>query len=659
MPKANIIQTAFNAGELSPLLGGRVDISKYKLGVETTINMLPHVQGPISKRPGFQFIAETKTSAKASRLISFEFSTIQAYILEFGELYIRFYKDKGQITSGGSPYEIVSPYDDTELREIKYIQSADVMYLCHPSYAPRKLSRTGHTAWTLSAIDYGDGPYLPENSTSTTITPSATTGSITLTASAALFSSTHVGSVWRIKHGSTWGYVKVTAYTDSTHVTADVKTTLGGTSAVTTWREGAWSDYQGWPSTLAFHEERLYFAGTSKKPQTIWGSKSGDYENFKPEDTITDSGPLTYTIASNQVNAIRWLSSSRLLMIGTSGGECRMSAANTSEAITPTNISVRQDTAYGSENLMPQSVGDVVLFVQRHGRKIREIAYSFEKDGYVSPDMTRLSEHISKPGIIETAYQREPDSTLWAVRSDGVLLSMIYERAEDVIGWSKHTTDGLFESVACIPGTDQTEVWAIINRTINGAAKRYVECLKDMDWGDDQEDCFFVDSGLTYDSTPVTTISGLDHLEGETVAVLADGASHPNCVVSSGDITLERSASVVQAGLPYTPYVKTMRLEGGSALGSSQGSIKRIHELKVRLYKTLGIKVGPDDDNLETVYFRNADDAMDSPPALFTGDKVLDFRGEYERDGQIVITQDQPLPLTLMALMAQVTVMDG
>ena len=679
------------------------------------------------------------------------------------------------------PYEIVSPYIAADVETLWFIQSADTMYLVHPLYAPRKLTRTGHAAWALNEIDFIDGPYLTENITGITLQPSGTTGNITLTAvpvigaekvdngafaaagtwvygagwafdganfeadhtagagnvapleqniaavaaknylvvftiknrtvgsivpsvggvngptrgangtysqtilttttgnlkftptadfdgsiddvsvketsgTTDIFQTGHIGSLWRIKQGATWGYVKIATVTDNLHATATVKTTLGGTAAVTTWREGAWSGVRGYPTCCAFHEERLVFAGTTNQPQTIWGSKSGDFENFTPETTITDAGPFTYTMASDQINTIRWLCSSRLLMAGTLSGEWKIAASSLTAPITPTDISVRKDTSYGSANVRPQPVGNVVLFVQRQGRKVRELAYSYADDSYVAPDMSLISEHITAGGITRIAYQREPDQTLWCIRGDGVLLSMVYERPQEVVGWSKHTTDGFWESVATIPGLTQDEVWLVAKRTIGGSTKRYVELMQPVDWGADQEDCFFVDSGLVYDGAPITTITGLGHLTGKTVAILADGAVVPNQTVIDGKIILTTAASVVHAGLSFTPKFKNLPPEVPTQTGTSQGLNKRINKIILRLKDTLGIKIGPDEANLADVPFRTVSDLMDSPPPLFTGDYQFEYPGSYEKTGQFLIQQDQPLPMTLQAIYLQMEI---
>lgn len=658
MAIATPILTNFTGGELSPRLEGRTDVTKYRDGCRELTNMYVWPHGGATRRPGTYFVAEVKDSSKKVRLIPFQFNIEQAYILEFGDQYIRFYMDDGQIQSGGSPYEISSPYTEDELFDLQFAQSADVMYIVHPDHPPYKLSRTGHTSWTLEEVEFIDGPYLELNTTSTTITPSGTSGTITLTASDGIFQPGHVGSLWRIKVSSNWGYVKITGYTSSTEVTAEVKKELDGTTATTDWREGAWSDVRGYPRTVTFYENRLYFGGSSHQPQTVWGSKVDDYENFTPG--TDDDDPVVYTIATDQVNVIQWMSPGDVLCIGTSGGEFTMKATTLNEPITPTNVQIKRETTFGSRHVMPVRIGHVVMFVQRDGRKIREFLYNFETDSYLALDATIWAEHITEGGIVQMAYQQSPDSTLWLVRGDGKLVGLTYEPAQKVAAWHKHETDGEFESVAVIPAPsgDYDEVWVAVKRTINGATKRYIEYFKKPDFGDDVTDAFYVDSGLTYDGSPTTTLSGLDHLEGKEVAILADGAVHPNRTVSSGQITLDWEASKVHVGLPYTSTLQTMRLEVGNVLFTSQGKIKRINKIVVRLYKSLGCKVG-DGDKMDIIPFRSSADEMDQPPDLFTGDKVVQFPVHYSRDARITVKQEQPLPLTVVAIMPKIAVFDG
>ena len=269
-----------------------------------------------------------------------------------------------------------------------------------------------------------------------------------------------------------------------------------------------------------------------------------------------------------------------------------------------------------------------------------------------------MSEHITAPGIVETAYQRSPDQILWCIRSDGQLVGCTYERQQEVVGWHRHITDGLFESVACIPGPTQDEVWVVVNRTIGGVTKRYVELLEDRDFGPDQADCFFVDSGLTHDGTPISIVAGLGHLEGKTVAILGDGAVMPSQVVTGGGVELPELCSVIHVGLPFVSTLTPVRPEAGSQDGTSQGKTKRVHGVVVRLHRSLGMKIGEGPGRMDTVPFRHGSDPMDAPPPLFTGDHAMMFDGDYGPDGYVTIMQDLPLPCTVLCVCPRLTTMD-
>jgi hypothetical protein len=668
MARVAVQLTNFTGGELSPRLDGRNDLTKYASGCKTLENMIVYPHGSAARRPGTQFVAEVKDSTKKTRLVPFEFSTTQTYMLEFGNQYIRFYKDNGVILSGGSPYEIVSPYLEAELFEIKYAQSADVMYICHPNHAVRKLSRTGHTAWTLTEVEFTNGPYLDDNVTAVTFHLSAHTVGTgrTLTASTATFSSTDVGRLVRFRDG----YGEITAFTSTTEVTITIIEDMGSSSSSTDWSLGAFSDTTGYPSCVTFFEQRLVFAGTKSQPQTLFFSKSGDYENMDENrgGTVADDDAIIYTIASNQVNAIRFMTSTRTLIVGTAGGEFTVSGGGTDSAITPTNILIKKQSNHGSANLDAIAVGNATLFLQRAKRKIRELAYNFDVDGYLAPDMTILAEHISETGITQMAYQQEPNQIIWCVRTDGQLIALTYQREQQVVAWHRHIFGGSFstgnavcESVAALPtDNDEYQLWVIIKRTINGTTKRYVEYLHTFDFDEtDNTDFNFLDSQLVYSGSPVTSISGLSHLEGQTVAILADGATHPRKVVSSGSISLDRSASKVKVGLPYTSLLQTMRLDAGSQDGTSQGKTKRIFDITLRIYESIGIEVGPDLNNMERIPFRSSATLMDQAIPVFTGDKEIEFRGNYETDGYVYVRQDQPLPLTILSLYPRLVTNDG
>ena len=675
MARVSVQLTNFTAGELSPRLDGRNDLSKYPSGCKTLENFIVYPHGSAARRSGTQFISEVKTSANKTRLIPFEFSTTQTYILEFGNQYIRIYKDKGQVQSGGSAVEIATPYLTAELFDIKFAQSADVMYIVHPNHAARKLSRTSHINWTLTQIDFTKGPMQDPNTTTTTLNPGQTavgTG-VSLVASAttginggAGFASTDVGR-FVFLHG---GYAKITGFTNTTNVTIEILTTLSASTATENWRLGAFSDTTGHPSTVTFFEQRLVFAGTTEQPQTVFFSKSGDYENMDANigGTIADSDAIIYTIASNQVNAIRFMTATRTLIIGTAGGEFSVSGGGSDVAITPTNILIKKQSNHGAANLDALAVGNVTLFMQRARRKMRELAYNFDVDGYIAPDMTILAEHITEGGISQMAYQQEPNQIIWLVRGDGELVGFTYQREQQVTAWHRHIFGGAFgsgkavcESVAVIP-TDDTEyeVYVIIKRTINGATKRYIEVLNTFDFTETDNTTFnFLDSQLDYNGSATTTISGLSHLEGQTVSILADGATHADKVVSSGSITLDRSATKVKVGLSYTSLLQTMRIDAGARDGTSQSKTKRIYEITIRLFESVGVEVGPDLNNLERIPFRSSANAMNQGITPFTGDKEVEFRGNYETDGFVFVRQTQPLPLTILSLYPRLVTNDG
>ena len=675
MARVAVQLTNFTGGELSPRLDGRNDLQKYSTGCKTLENMIIFPHGSAARRSGTQFVAEVKDSTKETRLIPFEFSTTQTYILEFGNQYIRFFKDNGQILSSGSPYEISSPYLEAELFDIKFAQSADVMYLCHPNHPVKKLSRTGHTSWSLTSVDFTDGPYMDENISSTTITTSAHTVGTgrTLTASSTTgindntgFQTTDVGRLIRFRDG----YGKITARTSTTVVTIEILEDMGSSSSSANWSLGAFSETTGHPSCVTFFEQRLVFAATLSQPQTIFFSKSGDYENMDENrgGTIADDDAIIYTIASNQVNAIRFMTATRTLIIGTAGGEFAVSGGSVDTAITPTNILIKKQSNNGAANVDALAVGNATLFLQRARRKLRELAYNFDVDGYVAPDLTILAEHISEGGFKQLSYQQEPNQIIWCVRNDGQLVGLTYQREQQVVAWHRHIFGGAFgsgnsvcESVATIPTDDsEYQTYVIVKRTINGATKRYVEFLHQYDFDETDDTSFnFLDSQLDYSGSAVTTIGGLSHLEGQTVSILANGATHPDATVSSGQITLTRSSTKVKVGLPYTSLLQTMRIDAGAQNGTSQSKTKRIYEITARLYESIGIEVGPDLNNMERIPFRSSANAMNSGISVFTGDKEIEFRGNYETDGFIFVRQTQPLPLTVLSLYPRLITNDG
>jgi len=778
--------SSFTGGELTERLSGRVSLTKYREGLSELTNFLVLPQGGVTRRPGTEYLGEVKDSDDVTRLIPFQFKTSDTYILEFGDSIMRVYRNGQQVlnssakaitgitqaspgvitsnshgfsngdevfvsisqgmtelsdrnylvansttntftltdlhgtaintssmtaySAGGTQtateiYELTSPYPSSVINDVNFVQSADTMYMVHPSYAIRTLTRTGHNAWAFA-------------------TPSLTSAANSMNASS-----------------------------------------------------------DNYPSVVTFFEQRLVFGATNNYPQTLWFSKNGDYTNFTVGTNADDS--LVYTIASNQVNSIRWLSATRVMVIGTSGGEYVVTTSSQGP-VTPTSTLIRKYSNYGSAAHTPIQVADVTLFLQRNKRKVREFRYvgDVDESGYQAPDMTILSEHITEGGVIEFAYQQEPDSVVWARRNDGTLLGMTYRREEEVVAWHKHVIGGRFgdctitvsdyaniatgskiiltlasgteitleseaagssspsarsgntiyyrpntnndttadniytalnaeseftvanpsaavvtiyetapgvglltaattdkvrlavtdqgqavvDSIATLPtDSGEDELYLIVKRTIKGLTKRYVERLKSIEFGDETHEAWFADSGLAYPAawptpdyaTAISSFTGMYHLEGETIQVAGNGAAHSDqTVASGGSFSLTYSCNSVLAGFGYNSNLQTNRLESGSEDGTSQGKPKRVHGVTVRLLKTVGLDIGPTASTLETVPFRDSSMSTSEAVPLFTGDKDVEFSGTYYENDKVYVRQTQPLPLTVLAIYPRLTTFD-
>ena len=739
--------------------------------------------------------------------------------------------------SGGDAnriYQITTEYTTAQLFDLKFAQSADVMYICHPDHEASKLSRTGHTSWSLDEVDFGDnGPYLDANTTTTTITPQQTAAATgkTLTLSAVTgvnggvgWLATDVGRIVKFNGGT----AIITSRTNATVAVATILTAFTNTDATAAFQLGSFSDTTGHPSSVSFFEQRLVFAATNDQPQTIFFSKSGDYENMTAG--TNDDDAMVYTIASNQVNAIKSLKATRTLICMTTGGEYSVSAGNSS-AITPTNISIVKQSNYGSAGVDALSIGNATIFLQRAKRKIRELAYNFDTDGYVAPDLTILSDHITETGIVQMDYQQEPHSVVWAARTDGVLSGLTYNRLENVVAWHRHIlggksdttkniiqqkisftsnativstsantitlsshglatgdpvyyyaasnvigglsisnlyyvirtdantiklattatkatagtaislssapssdttqfiyqginiqsnfiysaahgfktgdifyydntgtaigglaentkyyiekidnnqfklysnktlttvvdltsahtseqTDNILthskvESVAVIDGdTDEDQVWVIVQRWINGAVRRYVEYFTPFDFSKDITAFHYLDSGLSYVGDETSTLSGLNHLEGEIVDIIGEGSTQTSKTVSSGGISLTTATEQAKVGLLYSSDLQTMRLDEGYT-ETTQTKTKRIYDLSIRFQDTVGASVGPNAANLTAIDFRASGSAMNLPIPLFTGDKTIEFDTGYGTEGLVYIQQPQALPMTILGI---------
>jgi hypothetical protein len=851
MPEASFVQNNFTAGELSPRLFGRNDLGKYRNGLSGQINFLTQKHGGAVRRSGSKFVAQTKDSDggidRTARLIRFIFSNEQNYVLEFGHLYVRFFRDLGRLqhgeiktvtgavhaagtstltigahgvqsgeqisvqgvlttdptfpigyngtfavtgitattvsyaqatappgtyssggtvtpTSGSIPLEKATPYTEADLPLLKVAQSADVLYIVHQNYEPRLLRRgagadTDPATWSLVEFDAQDGPYLDQNTvtTATMSIPAAQAAGTTLAgvtwsnAAVAIinggqgFTSGDIGRSirWRDSAGSDWHFGTITAVAARNSITL----LLGTASIIDTtsvWRLGAWCDTAGWPFSIVFHEDRLWFGGNRNQPQTLWASMVGDYPRFRPTPLtgtdagiVTDESGITVTINDDQMNQIHWIKSdAKGVIVGTNGG-IFLAASTEESTITPLNLHVvRHITESVSQRPPPRQISGVTLFIMSPDRVVREFVWRVDQEKYAAPDLTILSEHITQPHVVDTALQLDPDVVFWLCRADGTLAAMTYEREEQVVAWHRHVMGGgAAESIESLrdPTARHDHLWVIVKRIIGGVTRRHVEYIEHP-FADAEtiEDAFFVDAGLTFDNpiaitsidlgaSPVTVtapghglmagdririrdvvgtvevnhvsftvqdivgdtfglytlaggkvnpeslspyvsggtvrkevdqVSGLAHIAGQTAKILADGAVHPDVLVSAGGgVTLNRFASIIHVGLGYPSQLVTLPLIVGYPVMETRGRPIRVDHVIIRLYRSLGGKVG--DEKRDTLVDRVPSDPMNVATPPFTGQKRVAVSARHSLDPTITIETEDPLPMNVLSLVVE------
>lgn len=449
------------------------------------------------------------------------------------------------------------------------------------------------------------------------------------------------------------GVVKLTAYTSATQVTATVTKTLGLASATSDWSEGSWSNYRGWPSTGEFCQDRLVTGNTKTQPQTTWMTKTSNYYDYSVNDPLVDSDSISVNLPTRQLNGINSFVSLTSLLALTSSSEWAIGAPDT--VLSPSTISQKPNGYTGSNGIKPVVIKNRAVFVQAMGGLLQDLGYDLYSNSFVGADLSILANHLfAGYTIVDMAYQQYPDSIVWCVRSDGELLSMTYLREQEVLAWTHNNINGKVESICVIPYNGYNQLWLSVNRD----GVRYIEYMVQRLKSFDPEDQHFVFSGIVYSGSPTTTVSGLDHLEGKEVAVLADGnvvANYLNPItVTSGQITLPFSASKVIVGLPYYSDIETLNIEEKLPDGTMQGRKVRVGKLVLRVVNSRGGYIGPDAnrlkelrDNDRTVY----DDAL----TLKTGDLKQTLGGGYTDGGRVYIRQYDPLPLTVSAIIPVVT----
>ncbi|MCD8498049.1 MAG: hypothetical protein LRZ85_08230 [Alphaproteobacteria bacterium] len=632
MTRIRDIKTNFTAGEVSRDLLGRGDLRAYENGALTLQNVFINPTGGVTRRAGLNYI---DTAAGPGRLIAFEFNTEQTYLLVITHEQIDIY------AGGVLDDTITAPWEAAQISQLAWTQSADTLLLTHPDVPPKTLTRNPDASWSLEDWDFfADGnvvrqPYFKFAGSAVTLTPSGTSGTITLTASSNVFTADHENTRLRVGGKE----VEITDYDSATVVTATVIQTLSGTSATIDWQEQAFSAARGYPSSVAFHQDRLVIGGSRDLPNRLWFSKSGDLFNFDLGTGLDDEA-IEFAILSDQVNAIRGIFSGRHLQVFTSGAEWQV----TGDPLTPTSVQIRRQTRIGSvieRYIPPINVDGATFFVARNKREIQEFLYTDLEQAYQSTDIALLSKHIIQSPVDMDYDQRR--RLLFLVRDDGKFAALTVFRAEQVAAWTLHETNGEALSVSVV-GDD---VYLLIQR----GEDYFIEAF---------DDAFNLDSALKGESgSPQTTWSGLTHLEGREVIIVADGEVQPAQTVTSGEITLEAAASEVEVGLAYTHIVEPLPPSGVGQVGA--GRKVRLVEAIFRLQDTAALKLdvgrGLGDITLRQL---GEEEILDEPPPLVSGDISVRALG-WQADATKPlwrIEQDVPLPFTLLSVSTELKVND-
>jgi hypothetical protein len=653
---------------------------------------------------------------------------------------------------------LTTPWGASDIANVRWSQSGDVVFCACTGYRQRRIERRASRSWSIVEYLTDDGPFRIPNTGPIRLTPSALSGDITLTASASLFRSTHVGALFSLTStgqqvssalaaedtwtdpvrvtgisgdralaitisgtwvgtvtlqrsveapgtwtdvtswasnqstssndgldnqviyyrlgfktgqytsgtatcalnygsGSITGVVRVTGYTSATQVSAAVLTDLGGTASTDEWSEGAWSDRRGWPSAVALHEGRLWWAGKDSQ----WGSVSDAFSSFDP-DTEGDAGPISRSIGSGPVDTINWLLSLQRLIVGGQGAEISARSSSLDEPLTPTNFNLKEFSTQGSSAVPAVKVDSSGVFVQRGGTRIYLVSYDGGTYDFVSQDLTVLAPQVGEPSVVRIAVQRQPDTRIHAVRSDGTAAVMVFDKAEDVKCWVEIETDGSIEDVVILPGTVEDKVYYCVARTINGSTVRYLER-----WALESE-CTGgtvnkqADSFVTFTNSPAsTTVSGLSHLVGESVVVWQDGICPADengdiktfTVSSGGTITLDTAATTGIVGLPYSARFKSTKLARGGQLGTALTQRKKVSHVGLILANThaQGLQYGPDFDTMDDLpqYERHAQVDQDSVWESYDADSI-EFPGAWDTDSRICLKANAPRPCTVLAV---------
>jgi len=660
MPRFVDIQTNFSTGELDPLLRSRIDLQQYNNALSKATNVLIQPQGGMRRRPGLKHIVElpntsTESAANGVRLINFEFSVDDSYMLCFTHNRMYVIKDGALITNinaSGNPY-LTTSITSAMLSQLCWTQSADTMILVHPDLAPTKLVRgASDSSWTISSITFDSIPLyaftIAVSNPSATLTPSAVSGNVTLTAGSSVFTASHVN---QYVNASPQGRARIIEYVSGTVVKAVVEYPFFSTAAIASgsWEletgyEAVWSSGKGWPRTVTFHEGRLYFGGSKSRPSTIWGSKIGLFFDFVATEALDDDA-VEATLDTNQLNVIVDIISGKDLQIFTTGGEFYVPQAGT-EPITPLTFTFKAVSRNGTKpGTRVEQLETGTVYIQRQGKALNEFLFSDSQLTYVTQRVSLLAGHLLKTparmALRRATSTDEGDLLMIINDADGTLAAFSVMRSQQVVAPSEFITDGLFKDVQ----TDVSDIYVVVRRTFNGTNRFFVELFRDT---------LFTDCAFT--GGAAASASSLPHV-GKSLNVICDGVPQGNETVSGGgSVTFDRASTTsYEVGLPFTVYAKTMPVELQLQTGNRVSFKKRVVEINAIVDETQHLNI-----NNQPVPFRIFDNPLlDDPEPEFTGIKRINGVLGYSREQAIEVSQSLPLKMTLLGLEYKVAVHGG
>ena len=680
-----LTQASFTRGELSPRLDARTQLEQYSLGLKTAKNAIIHQEGGISNRMGLEFCGEVKDSTKTTRLMKFVFNSEQTYMLEFGHKYIRFLHNGGYIVDeNANIVEVETPYEDKDLMKISRSQSGDYLTLTHPKYSPKNLIRNSHTSWTLSDIIFKSQIEAPTG-VSATWTGSTSSNVVTykylVTAvksdtneesarSSIVSAKGHREASWlageymTIKWSAVTGASEYNVYRNvngiygylgtaqgTTFVDDNIEPDLTSSAPIA---KNPFNGAQNYPSCSCYYQQRMVYANSINKPQTMWSSQTGATNNFNISRPLIATDAVTITMDDREMNEIRHLIPMKDLIVLTSNSEWRVNGTNGIFEANPAPAATIQ-SCYGASYVEPVISGNQVIFVQSGGSVIRDLGYDYMSEGYDGDELSLFSNHLFEgKEVVSMAYAKEPYRLLWVVFNDGSCASLTYNKKQKLCGWTRIVTDGFFESVEVVREGLEDVAYFVIKREINGQTKRYIERTKSRIINNAKTG-FLVDSGLSATfETPVRTISGLEHLENKTVICNVNGGVIANLKVQNGHINFAKDVYSIVVGLPYEFEIETLNVEGEN----TQGLKKLINHISVKVYNSREDFKFCGANNFEFRHARS-DSSINNSGKLFSKDISSTVFALPMTNATVKLKQDYPLPLTILSLSANIEVQDN